>query len=317
MHDYVLKRVLLMIPTLVGVSFLVFSLLRIVPGDTVMALVAESTYVSQEDIERLRGQLGVDRPFLTQYFSWITGVLTLDWGTSLWTGLPVSYLLWESFKVTVELVLLATGIALLVAIPLGALSALRQDTAADYSGRVFAVFGLSLPNFWLAILLVLIGSRFLHYLPPIGYKAAWANPWANFQQFIWPALVLAYAPLAAVMARMIRSTMLEVLRQDYVRTARAKGLSEVTVIRRHVLKNAFIPVLTLLGLSFARLLGGTVIIESIFALPGLGRTIYAAILDRDYPVVQGGVLLIAFIMVFSNLVVDLLYAWLDPRIRYT
>ena len=316
MRVYILKRVLLMIPTLLGVSLLVFSLVRLLPGDAVMAMLEEVSYVTEEDIERMREQLGLNVPFVQQYVSWTGGLLIGDWGESLHTTLPVLPTLMDAFKVTAELVLLATIFALLIAIPLGIIAAIRQDTIIDYVARLFAIGGISLPNFWLAILFILGASLWFHYLPPIGYVEPWADPWANFQQFIFPSLILGYG-LAASKARMLRNTMLEVLRQDYVRTAYAKGLRERVVIWRHVLKNSFIPVLTIWGVVFARMLGGTVIIEVIFALPGVGRTMYEAILERDYPIVQGGTILLASAMVFSNLIVDLLYGWFDPRIRYS
>jgi len=316
MREYIIKRLLLMIPTLLGVSILVFSLIRLLPGDAVTAMLLEVSYVTPEDIERIREQLGLNVPFFEQYSRWILGIITLDWGESLWTGQPVLPSLVDAFYVTAELVIAATVFAMLLALPLGIISAIRQDKAIDYVARLFAIGGISLPNFWLAIMVILICSVYFNYLPPIGYVAPWENPWDNFQQFFFPAVVLGYG-LSATKARMLRNTMLEVLRQDYIRTAYSKGLRERVVIVRHVLKNAFIPVLTLWGVSFARLMGGTVIIEVIFALPGVGRFMYEAILERDYPVVQGGTMFLATVMVMTNLVVDLCYAWLDPRIRYS
>jgi len=316
MREYILKRLLLMIPTLLGVSILVFSLIRLLPGDAVTAMLLEVSYVTPEDIERIREQLGLNVPFFEQYSKWILGIITLDWGESLWTGHPVLPSLIDAFWVTGELVIVATTLALILAMPLGIISAIRQDKGIDYIARLFAIGGISLPNFWLAIMVILILSVYFNYLPPIGYLTPWEDPWGNFQQFLFPSLVLGYG-LSATKARMLRNTMLEVLRQDYVRTAYSKGLRERVVIVRHVLKNAFIPVLTLWGVSFARLMGGTVIIEVIFALPGVGRFMYEAILERDYPVVQGGTMFLATVMVFTNLLVDLAYAWLDPRIRYS
>jgi len=316
MREYILKRLLLMIPTLLGVSILVFSLIRLLPGDAVTAMLLEVSYVTPEDIERIREQLGLNVPFFEQYSKWVLGIITLDWGESLWTGQPVLPSLVDAFYVTGELVIAATTFAILLALPLGIVSAIRQDKGIDYVARLFAIGGISLPNFWLAIMVILIGSVYFNYLPPIGYVAPWENPWDNFQQFLFPAVVLGYG-LSATKARMLRNTMLEVLRQDYVRTAYSKGLRERVVVWRHVLKNAFIPVLTLWGVSFARLMGGTVIIEVIFALPGVGRFMYEAILERDYPVVQGGTMFLATVMVMTNLLVDLAYAWLDPRIRYS
>ena len=315
MREYIIKRLLLMIPTLLGVSILVFSLIRLLPGDAVTAMLLEVSYVTPEDIERIREQLGLNVPFFEQYSKWILGIITLDWGESLWTGQPVLPSLVDAFYVTGELVIAATLFAVILAMPLGIISAIRQDKAIDYVARLFAIGGISLPNFWLAIIVILIGSVYFNYLPPIGYVPPWEDPWANFQQFLFPAVVLGYG-LSATKARMLRNTMLEVMRQDYVRTAYSKGLRERVVIIRHVLKNAFIPVLTLWGVSFARLMGGTVIIEVIFALPGVGRFMYESILERDYPVVQGGTMFLASVMVMTNLVVDLCYAWLDPRIRY-
>ena len=315
MKTYIIKRLLLMIPTLLGVSLLVFSLIRFLPGDAVMAMLEEVSYVTEEDIARMRAQLGLDEPFVSQYVEWIGGLLTGDWGESLHTTYPVLPDLLSAFQVTGELALFALLIGIIIAIPLGVISAVRQDTWIDYVARMFAILGLSVPNFWLAIMVILIGSLYFHYLPPIGYVAPWEDPWANFQQFFFPSLILGTGT-AASKARMLRNTMLEVLRQDYVRTAYAKGLRERIVVWRHVLKNAFIPVLSLWGLTFANLLGGTVIIELIFALPGVGRFTYEGILERDYPVVQAGTMFLATIMVFANLAVDLLYSWFDPRIRY-
>ena len=315
MRQYILKRILLMIPTLMGVSLLVFSLVRLLPGDAVMAMLEEVSYVTEEDIERMREQLGLNKPFVEQYVHWIGGMLTGDWGESLHTTEPVLPLLWDSFKVTAELVALATIFALMIAIPLGVIAAIRQDTVIDYVARLFAIGGISLPNFWLATMVMIFPAIWWGWSPPLGLIVFREDPLGNLGQFIIPAAILGTAMSANIM-RMTRTMMLEVLRQDYIRTAWSKGLRERVVVMRHAVKNALIPVVSLIGLQLPILVGGSVIMESIFNLPGLGRLLLVALEDRDYPVVSGVNLFFATGVVGFNLLIDLLYSYLDPRVRY-
>jgi peptide/nickel transport system permease protein len=264
----------------------------------------------------LRTQLGIDKPWPQQYWDWISGVLRGDWGTSFTTEEPVFSELMRRLPVTLELAIGTTIISLLIAIPVGVISATRQDTPIDYIARVTSIGGLSMPGFWLGTLLIVFPAIWWGYLPPLSYVPLLEDPWANFRQFIFPCLAMG-AAFSATAARMTRSTMLEVLRQDYIRTAFAKGLRERRVVYQHALKNAMIPVVTIVGIDFGYLLGRTVIIESVFALPGIGSLTLRSIFQRDYPQIQGNVLFIAVAFVLINLLVDVLYAWLDPRIRYS
>jgi len=313
--QYILRRLLASIPVLILVSIIVSALIRIVPGDVVMNMLGESGNVSAKDLALIRHQLGLDRPYYEQYLTWMAGLLRGDMGNSLWTGNPVRDELFRRVPVTMELALLGLPLAILIAIPIGIISATRQDTVSDYSGRLFAIAGLSLPDFWLATLVVVFLAIWFHWLPPRGYISPLESPWDNFQQFFLPAMILGFR-LSAVTMRMTRSTMLEVLRQDYIRTAWSKGLRERVVIYRHAVKNAMIPVITLLGRQFSVLLGGTVIIETVFGIPGVGSLTLDAINQRDYTQVQGNVMFLAAIMVLMNLLVDISYGWFDPRIRY-
>ena len=315
MLQYILRRLLASIPVLILVSIIVSALIRIVPGDVVMNMLGESGNVSAKDLALIRHQLGLDRPYYEQYLTWMAGLLRGDMGNSLWTGNPVRDELFRRVPVTMELALLGLPLAILIAIPIGIISATRQDTVSDYSGRLFAIAGLSLPDFWLATLVVVFLAIWFHWLPPRGYISPLESPWDNFQQFFLPAMILGFR-LSAVTMRMTRSTMLEVLRQDYIRTAWSKGLRERVVIYRHAVKNAMIPVITLLGRQFSVLLGGTVIIETVFGIPGVGSLTLDAINQRDYTQVQGNVMFLAAIMVLMNLLVDISYGWFDPRIRY-
>ena len=280
-----------------------------------MNMLGESGNVSAKDLALIRHQLGLDRPYYEQYLTWMAGLLRGDMGNSLWTGNPVRDELFRRVPVTLELALLGLPLAILIAIPIGIISATRQDTVSDYVGRLFAIAGLSLPDFWLATLVVVFLAIWFHWLPPRGYISPLESPWDNFQQFFLPAMILGFR-LSAVTMRMTRSTMLEVLRQDYIRTAWSKGLRERVVIYRHAVKNAMIPVITLLGRQFSVLLGGTVIIETVFGIPGVGSLTLDAINQRDYTQVQGNVMFLAAIMVLMNLLVDISYGWFDPRIRY-
>jgi peptide/nickel transport system permease protein len=315
MHKYVIRRLLLSVPVLLLSSLIVFGLMRVMPGDALTALMGESGNVSTKDLQKLRKELGLDRPYHEQYAIWVWQMVSLNPGHSIFTNEPIPVALKKAIPVTLELAALAIVLGLTIAIPVGVLSATRQDTISDYAGRVVAVSGLSMPEFWLGTLVITFAATWFNWIPPIGYVSLWDSPWKNLQQFLIPAAILGFRLSAATM-RMTRSTVLEVLREDYVRTAWAKGLAGQIVVYKHALKNALIPVVTIVGGQLGTLLAGTVVIETIFALPGMGRLTVEAILYRDYPIVQTNVMLVAATLVTLNLVVDLTYAWLDPRIRY-
>jgi peptide/nickel transport system permease protein len=315
MHKYIIRRLLLAIPVLLLASLIVFGLMRVMPGDALTALMAESGNVSERELQKLRKDLGLDRPYYEQYLIWLWQMVSLNPGYSIFTSEPIPVALKKAIPVTIELALLAMILGLVIAIPLGVLSATRQDKPSDYVGRLVAISGLSLPDFWLGTLVITFAAIWFGWIPPLGYVSVWESPWTNLQQFMLPAAVLGFRLSAATM-RMTRSTLLEVLREDYVRTAWAKGLGERVIIYKHALKNALIPVVTIIGGQLGTLLAGTVIVETIFALPGMGRLTVEAILYRDYPIVQTNVMLVAGTLVTLNLLVDLTYAWLDPRIHY-
>src|SRR5262247_3705106 len=315
MYKYVLRRLLLAIPVLVLSSLIVFGLMRVMPGDALTALMAESGNVGEKELKKLRKDLGLDRPYYEQYLLWVWQMVSLNPGDSIFTNEPIPVALKKAIPVTLELATLAMILGLVIAIPIGVLSATRQDTAPDYAGRLVAISGLSLPDFWLGTLVITFAAIWFGWIPKLGYVSLWESPWRNLQQFLLPAAVLGYR-LAAATMRMTRSTVLEVLREDYVRTAWAKGLDGRMVVYKHALKNALVPVVTVVGGQLGVLLAGAVVIETIFALPGMGRLTVEAILYRDYPIVQTNVMLVAGILVALNLLVDLTYAWLDPRIRY-
>ena len=303
-------------PSLAIVTVLIAGLLRLQPGDVVMARLSESGYLTQEDVDEMRAELGLDKSFPVQYVDWVTGVLQGDLGVSLWTGRDVLETLATRSRVSIQLALMSMVVAICTAIPLGIISAVKQDSWMDYVARLFSITGLSVPDFFLATMLLYVLSVWVGWLPDFGYTPPWEDPWANMQAFVFPALIVGYR-LSAITARMTRSAMLEVLRQDYVRTARAKGLVERIVIFKHALRNALIPVITIIGSQLTFLLGGLVIIEVVFSLPGVGTLGFEAIQVRDYPVVQGVVFFTAILFITSNLLVDLSYAIIDPRIRYS
>jgi peptide/nickel transport system permease protein len=315
MHKYIIRRLLLAIPVLLLSSLIVFGLMRVMPGDALTALMAESGNVSERELQKLRKDLGLDLPYYEQYLIWLWQMVSFNPGYSIFTSEPIPVALKKSIPVTIELALLAMILGLVIAIPLGVLSATRQDKLSDYVGRLVAISGLSLPDFWLGTLVITFAAIWFSWIPPLGYASVWESPWRNLQQFLLPAAVLGFRLSAATM-RMTRSTLLEVLREDYVRTAWSKGLGERVIIYKHALKNALIPVVTIVGGQLGTLLAGTVIVETIFALPGMGRLTVEAILYRDYPIVQTNVMLVAATLVMLNLLVDLTYAWLDPRIHY-
>jgi peptide/nickel transport system permease protein len=305
-----------MIPTLFGVAVLIFFLLRVVPGDIVeLKYAGTGSYAPKEALDRERARLGLDQPVWKQFITWIVGIPRLDFGTSMWTGAPVIEELRIRFPLTLEVAVFATMISTLIAIPLGTLAAIRQDTWVDYVVRVFSIGGLAIPNFWTGILVILFLVIWFQWSPPLVFVPLWTDPWENLKQLFWPIVTVGYRN-AAVSTRLTRSAVLEIMREDYIRTAWAKGLREFLVVAKHTLKNAMLPVITIIGAELAFLMGGLVVTETVFTLNGLGRFIVDAILRRDIPVVQAMVVLTAFIIVFVNLVVDLLYAWLDPRISY-
>jgi peptide/nickel transport system permease protein len=310
---YLARRLLVAIPSLIIASLIVFTLPRLIPGDAVQLMLAETGYA--KDIDELRAKLGLDRALHVQYVEWVGRVLRGDLGESLWTRRPVVDELAERLPVTAELALYATVIALLIALPVGVLAAARQDTLADYIARSAAILGLSMPGFWLGTLLIVMPAIWWGWRPASGFTDFRQDQLGHVAQMLLPALVLGIASAAALM-RLTRGMLLEALRQDYVRTAWAKGLAERTVVVKHALRNAVIPVITLLGTQLPLILGGTVVIETIFGLPGVSRFLFDAINQRDYPVIQGVNLLVVSTVVIVNLGVDLLYGVLDPRIRY-
>ncbi len=316
MRQYVLKRLLLMIPTLFGVALLVFFLLRVAPGDIVELKYAGSgTFAPKEALDRERKQLGLDKPLAYQFVSWIAGIARFDFGDSMWTGRPIIEEIKIRLELSLQLAVMATVVAMLLAVPLGTLAALKQDTWVDYAVRIFSIAGLAMPSFWLGIVIILGFLIVFKWMPPLTFTSFWTDPRANLAQLIWPALAVGYR-YSAMATRMTRSAVLEVLREDYVRTARAKGLWERAVVLKHALSNALLPIVTVIGLEFAFLLGGLVVTEQVFNLNGIGMLFVESITHRDYTMTQALVLLVFFAFIFMNFMVDLLYAWLDPRIHY-
>jgi peptide/nickel transport system permease protein len=316
MRTYILKRLLLIVPTLLGAASLVFVIMRVIPGDVALLILGgDAGQIDPRQLAAVRRQLGLDQPLLVQFGTWLWGVLRFDFGTSLWTGQPVVHELLLRLPLSLQLAFFATLVSVVIAIPLGMLAAVRQDTWVDYVVRVISIGGLAIPGFWVGILCILGLVIFFGWGPPLEYTPPWVDPWANVQMMFWPVVTVGYR-FSAVTTRMTRSTVLEVLREDYIRTAWAKGLRERAVVIRHALKNAMLPVITLIGTEFAFLIGGLVVTETVFTLNGIGRFVVDAVAHRDYPVVQALVFLIAFAFVMVNLLVDLTYAWFDPRIRY-
>ena len=317
MTRYILTRLVLMIPTLLGVAVLVFVLLRVLPGDVVEMRFAsgQNQFVDQKMLDAERAKLGLDRPIWQQFVAYMAGLLRFDFGRSMWTGSPITEEIKLRFALSLQLALMATLVATVLAIPLGIVAALRQDSWVDYFVRIFSIAGLAMPSFWLGILLILGLLVVFRWLPPMVYTPFWVDPWQNLAQLVWPAVAVGYR-YSAVATRMTRSAMLEVLREDYIRTARAKGLWQRLILSRHALKNAMLPVLTVIALEFAFLLGGLVVTEQVFNLNGLGLLFVQAIAHRDYTLTQALVLLVAGTFIAVNFLVDLAFAWIDPRIRY-
>jgi peptide/nickel transport system permease protein len=323
MSKYLLKRLLLSVPTLLGAALFVFLLLRAVPGDVCeLRLAGTGLYADQEQIDICRQQIGLDKSLLLQFWDFVSGYATWDLGQSMWTGKDVTYEIAIRFELTLQVAIMATIVATVIAIPLGIISAVKQDTWMDYVVRTFAVAGIAIPSFWLGIVIILGLLIFTQkwfgvpWMPPIDFVSFFDDPAHNISQLIWPAVATGYR-YSAVATRMTRSALLEVLREDYVRTARAKGLFESVVINRHALKNALLPVITIIALEFAFLMGGLVVTEQVFNLNGLGKLFVESVTNHDYTLTQQLVMLVVVIFVLTNLVVDLMYAWLDPRIRYS
>jgi peptide/nickel transport system permease protein len=318
MWKYIVKRFLLMIPTLLGVAVLAFFLLRIVPGDIVEARfvgTGQGAFLSQEMLDEERARLGLDQPILQQFATWMWGLARFDFGRSMWTGAPITEEIRLRFALSLQVAVMATIVATLLAIPLGVIAALKQDTWVDYAVRIFSIAGLATPSFWLGILMILGFLIIFRWLPPMVYTPFWVDPWQNLAQLIWPALAVGYR-YSAVATRMTRSAMLEVLREDYIRTARAKGLWQRLILVRHALKNAMLPVVTVIGIEFAFLLGGLVVTEQVFNLNGLGLLFVESVARRDYTLTQALVMLTASAFIIVNFLMDIMYAYLDPRIRY-
>ena len=317
MGRYLATRLIGAIPTLLGVSVLTFLFIRLIPGDAIAARLGTSTALTPEQLASLRAYFGLDQPLYQQYWTWLTSLLHGDFGYSIRTGRPVLVEITERLPATLELAAAATLIAVLIGLPLGLLSAMKSRSRVDVVARIGGLIGLSLPSFWLGTLIIVLFSLYLRWLPNTGgYVDFIRDPLANLALIVLPAVTLGVA-LAAATMRMTRSAMLDVLGADYVRTAWSKGLPRGLIIRRHVLKNGLIVVVTLLGIQVGQLLGGAVVVEEIFSIPGVGRMLLAAIVQRDYALVQGGVLVIAILFVLVNIFVDLLYGYLDPRIRLT
>lgn len=323
MNKYILNRLLLMIPTLFGAGLLVFCLMRLVPGDICdVKLGGEGAAVSEEQFEICRKEAGLDRPTILQFSDFMVGMITFSPGDSMWTGKPITHEVGLRFQLTVQLAIMTTIVSVLIALPLGVISAVKQNTWIDYLVRSFAVAGVAVPSFWLGIMLILgilivtqhvLGNP---WMPPVDYKPIWEDPAHNLSQLIWPAVATGYRT-SAVITRMTRSAMLEVLREDYIRTARAKGMFENVIRLRHALLNAMLPVVTLIGIEFAFLIGGLVVTEQVFNLNGLGQLFVDAVGQHDYPLTQTLVMLVVFVFVVVNLAIDIIYGWLDPRIRYS
>lgn len=315
MRNYLIRRVLLLVPTVLVVCLVVFAIIDFIPGDVVLARLTQIGNATPETIDALRAELGIDRPFLVRLGEWFGRLFQGDLGRSLWTLEPATEQLWFAIPVSLELVLGGMAIGVLAGVPLGVISAMRQNQSVDTGARILSVLGLAVPDFWIATMVILYGSLWFGYLSPVGYTPFVDDPLRNLEQFSIPMAILGLRMVAAT-ARMTRSTLLEVMREDYVRTARSKGLSERVVLYRHALRNAVLPVVTLVGTNLGFLLGGTVILENIYSLPGLGNLVFVSILRRDYIQLQAAVLFLALALVLMNLMIDLCYTWLDPRVRY-
>jgi peptide/nickel transport system permease protein len=316
MLRYIAKRLALIVPTLLAVALLTFFLLRVVPGDVVeVKLRADGGNVTPQIVAAERHRLGLDKPLPVQFGEWMRGLVTGDYGISMWTGKPISEEIGTRLGLSLQVALMAAIIAVLIAVPLGTISALFRDSWIDYLARLVTIAGLAVPSFWLGMLIILALLALLHWSPPVTYTPFWVDPVANLSQLIWPSLAVGYR-YAAVVARMLRSSVIETLQEDYVRTARAKGVFERLVVVRHALPNALLPAITVIGLEFAFLIGGLVVTEQVFNLNGIGRLFVDAVTRSDFTLIQTLVMLTAVLFAVVNLAVDLLYGLLDPRVRY-
>ncbi|HET7410017.1 MAG TPA: ABC transporter permease [Paracoccaceae bacterium] len=322
MWQYVLKRLVLMIPTILGAAFFTFFLLRLMPGDVCeMKVGADGGIYDPAAVELCRENLGLNRPIFVQFGDFVWGIATFDYGDSMWTGRPIMHEVGLRFELSLQVALMATAVSIVIAIPLGTISAVYQNSWIDLFVRTFSIAGIAIPSFWLGIMIILAilsvsemltGTR---WSPPIEYVPIWEDPWYNLSMLIWPALATGYR-YSAVATRMTRSSLLEVLREDYIRTARAKGLMEKLIINRHALGNAMLPVVTIIGIEFAFLMGGLVVTEQVFNLNGLGRLLVQSVTLNDFAMTQAIVMIIVLVFVVTNFFIDILYGWLDPRIRY-
>ncbi|MDQ0163252.1 ABC transporter permease [Aeribacillus alveayuensis] len=313
MVKFILKRIFIAIPVLFGISIIAFFLVRLVPGDTVTAMLGAN--YNEEQAEVLRSKYGLDKPLMVQYFIWISNVLQGDFGESTFTSQPVISAIMERLPVTIELTILSLLFAIIIAIPLGSIAAIRRNTLIDYFASFFGLIGISIPRFWLATIMILLLSLKMGRLPSGGFVSFFEDPIANLQCMVMPVIAMGTS-VGAVIMRMTRSTMLEVIGQEYIKMARAKGVPNSLLVWKHALKNALIPVVTVIGIQAGYLMGGTVVIEQIFSLPGIGLLALQAITNRDYALLQGTILFIASAFVIINLFVDIIYAFLDPKIRY-
>lgn len=312
MITYILRRLVLLIPVILIVGLVVFTLVHLTPGDPAAIILGDQA--TPEDVQQLRDQLGLNDPLPIQFVSWFTGVLTLDFGDSIFLGIPVTEALLDRVQPTGLLTLYALIVQLLIGVPLGVVSALKSGTVVDRLMTALAISGAAIPNFFLGIMLILIFAVRLQWLPSVGYVSPMEDLWGHTQRMLMPAFALGFST-AGLLARLIRSSMLDVLNEDYVRTAMAKGLAHRDVIIRHALRNALVPAITVVGTSIAALLGGAVVTETVFTIPGMGRLVVQSISRRDYPIIQGAVMAIAVSYVLVNLLVDLLYVYADPRVR--
>ena len=316
---FFIRRTVLVVPTLLGATFLVFLLMRVVPGDVAYLILlgpaadVSNVRVDPDELERLREQLGLNRPIVVQYFDWLAEISKASFGESIATGRAVASEIGKGLLLSGQLAIMSVVFGILMGIPLGVASALRPNSIIDLVSRLWSITFLAVPNFWLGLLVLLVAQRSFDWSPPFGRNLLWSNPGDNLSQTVFPALIIGTS-LMAIVARISRSSMLEVLGDDYIRTARAKGLSNRVVVVRHALRNALIPVVTVMSVSFGNLLGGTVVMENIFSVPGLGKLLLDSINVRDYPVVQGIVFVLAGLFILINLLVDLMYGWLDPRV---
>jgi len=315
LRAYLGRRLLALIPTLFFASLIVFISMRLIPGDVIDLMLAQNDIVTGQDRAKIEAALGLDQPVYIQYFRWIGDALTGDLGSSLWQNVPVTDQLLVSLPITFELGLLALIVALSVSIPIGVYSAMRQDTAGDYVARSFSLLMLAIPSFWLGTLVMVFPSVWWRWAPELEYIPFFDDPITNLKHMIIPAILLGLS-MSAVTMRMTRTMMLEVMRQDYIRTARAKGVGEKLLVMRHALRNGLIPVITLIGLQAPLLIGGAVILEQIFVVPGMGLLLLEAVFQRDYPVISGVFLVVGVGVLVINLLVDLSYGWLDPKVRH-